>query len=150
MDTIQVTASEFKELANVNRKVIDKDNILHRIISYGLEGAPGMGKTSVVRSLATDWNLPFITVAINQWVNGSDIVGFSYKGHKNKDGTFDLEGEDEIPNWLPFYRVDPRTNKKVPTTDDTKGRRIWVDDKGLPEAHAAVVLLDELKKEGVK
>lgn len=144
MESIKVTATEFKELANINRKVVDDKTILHTIISYGLEGAPGMGKTSVVRSLATDWKLPFITVAINQWVNGSDIVGFSYKGHKNKDGSFDLAGEDEIPNWLPFYRIDPATDAKVPTTDETKGYRIWTDPKtGLPEAHAAVVLLDE-------
>lgn len=141
--SIKVTASIFKRLANGRRKVIN-GKVYHARKSLALEGAPGMGKTAVIRSLGKDWDLPSITVSINQWVNAADIVGFTYKGRRSEDGNFELAGEDDIPPWLPVYRVDPVTGAKVMTSDETKGFKVWHDKKtNQPEAHAAVVLLDE-------
>lgn len=140
---MKVTASQFKMLANGRRKVLGDGKVIHARKSFALEGAPGMGKTSVVRSLATDWKLPLITVSINQWVNAADVVGFAYKGRKTENGDLEISGQDEIPPWLPYYRIDPATGDKVETNDNTKGFPIWYNKKGMPEAHAAVVLLDE-------
>lgn len=138
---IKVTATEFKELANLCRTK-HGDTIDHSIKSIALEGAPGMGKTSVIQDLARDWKLPCVTVAINQWSNPADIVGFTFKGRKHKDGSFDLEGVDDIPAWLPVWRVAPN-GERVQTDDRTKGYRVWLDDKGQPVPHPAVILLDE-------
>ena len=138
---IKVTATEFKELANLCRTK-HGDTIDHSIKSIALEGAPGMGKTSVIQDLAREWELPCVTVAINQWSNPADIVGFTFKGRKHKDGSFDLEGVDDIPAWLPVWRVAPN-GERVQTDDRTKGYRVWLDDKGQPVPHPAVILLDE-------
>lgn len=140
---MKVTATQFKALANGRRKVLGDKSVWHARKSLALEGAPGMGKTSVIRSLAADWGLSLITVSINQWVNAADIVGFAYKGHKTENGDLEISGQDEIPPWLPYYRVDPETGAKVETTDRTKGYPVWYNKKGMPEAHPAVVLLDE-------
>lgn len=140
---MKVTASQFKTLANGRRKVLGDGTVWHARKSFALEGAPGMGKTSVVRSIATDWKLPLITVSINQWSNAADIVGFGYRGHKTEKGELEIFGEDEIPPWMPYYRIDPETKAKVATSDKTKGYPIWRNKAGQPEAHAAVVLLDE-------
>lgn len=140
--TVKVTATQFKQLANGRRKVLGDGTVWHSRKSLALEGAPGMGKTSVVRSLSSDWGLPLITVSINQWVNAADIVGFAYKGRRTEKG-LEISGQDEIPPWLPYYRVDPATGDKVATSDKTKGYPIWYNKKGMPEPHAAVVLLDE-------
>ena len=141
---MKVTASQFKLLANGRRTVLGDKSVWHARKSFALEGAPGVGKTSVIRSLAADWELPLITVSINQWVNAADVVGFAYKGRKTENGDLEISGQDEIPPWLPYYRVDPMTGAKVETSDTTKGYPIWVNPKtNMPEAHAAVVLLDE-------
>lgn len=140
---MKVTATQFKALANGRRKVLGDKSVWHARKSLALEGAPGMGKTSVIRSLAADWGLALITVSINQWVNAADVVGFAYKGHKTENGDLEISGQDEIPPWLPYYRVDPETGAKVETTDRTKGYPVWYNKKGMPEAHPAVVLLDE-------
>jgi hypothetical protein len=141
--SIKVNATMFKRLANGRRKVLGDGTTIHARKYIALEGAPGIGKTAVIRSLAEDWGLPLITVSINQWVNAADIVGFAYKG-KQTDSGFELAGEDEIPPWLPFYRIDPTNGIKVATSDTTKGYRLWVDPKTkIPEAHPAVILLDE-------
>lgn len=139
---MKVTASQFKKLANGRRKVLGDGRVIHAPKSFALEGAPGIGKTSVIRSLASDWGIPLITVSINQWVNAADVVGFGYKGCMTEHG-FEISGQDEIPPWLPYYRVDPETGTKVATSDKTKGFPVWYNKKGMPEAHPAVVLLDE-------
>lgn len=137
----KVTASQFKVLANLGRKVFPDGRTIHAHKSWALEGAPGMGKTAVIRSLADDWELPCITVSINQWVNAADIVSFAYKGRQTKEG-FELAGEDTMPPWLPVYREAPN-GERVVTNDTTKGYPVWKNEQGEPEAHAAVVLLDE-------
>ena len=71
----KITAQQFKMLANGRRKVMGDGNVVHCPKSIALEGAPGMGKTAVIRSLGEDWGLPVVTVAINQWCNAADIVG---------------------------------------------------------------------------
>ena len=124
----KVTASQFKVLANLGRKVLPDGRTIHAHKSWALEGAPGMGKTAVIRSLAEDWHLPCITVSINQWVNAADIVSFAYKGKKTKDG-FELAGEDAMPPWLPVYRVSPN-GSRVETTDATKGSPVWTNENG--------------------
>lgn len=151
----KVNASQFIDLANGRRKVLGDGRVWHARKSIALEGGPGMGKTSVIRSLANDeWHLPLITVSINQWVNAADVVGFGYKGGTNEKGEFVISGQDEIPPWLPYYRVDPSIKgSKVETNDRTKGFPVWFNPKtGLPEAHAAVILLDEFSaaKSGVQ
>lgn len=137
----KVTASQFKVLANLGRKVFPDGRTIHAHKSWALEGAPGMGKTAVIRSIADDWALPCITVSINQWVNAADIVSFAYKGRQTKEG-FELAGEDTMPPWLPVYREAPN-GERVVTNDTTKGYPVWKNEQGEPEAHAAVVLLDE-------
>lgn len=137
----KVTASQFKVLANLGRKVLPDGRTIHAHKSWALEGAPGMGKTAVIRSIADDWKLPCITVSINQWVNAADIVSFAYKGKQTKDG-FELAGEDTMPPWFPVYREAP-DGSRVETTDATKGYPVWTNEKGKPEPHPAVVLLDE-------
>lgn len=137
----KVTASQFKVLANLGRKVFPDGRTIHAHKSWALEGAPGMGKTAVIRSIADDWSLPCITVSINQWVNAADIVSFAYKGRQTKDG-FELAGEDTMPPWLPVYREAPN-GERVVTNDTTKGYPVWKNEQGEPVPHAAVVLLDE-------
>jgi hypothetical protein len=141
--TWKMTASQFKEFASLRRKKTG-DQVIHSIKSIALEGAPGMGKTSVIRSLGTDWELPVITVAINQWVNSADIVGFAYKGRMGDMGGFEIAGEDDIPAWLPVYRVNPANKQeRVETSDKTKGWPVWHDENGQAKPHPAIVLLDE-------
>ena len=140
----KITAQQFKMLANGRRKVMGDGNVVHCPKSIALEGAPGMGKTAVIRSLGEDWGLPVVTVAINQWCNAADIVGFHYVGHKDEKGVFEIAGEDAIPPWMPVYRVDPVTGDRVKTSDETKGLKVWRDPKTLQtEAHPAIILLDE-------
>ena len=138
---MKFTSSEFKELAKLCRNK-NGDKIETSIKSIALEGAPGMGKTAVVRSLAEDWGLPFVTLAINLWANPADVVGFAYKGSRNLDGSMNLSAEDEVPPWLPVWRELP-DGTRVQTTDATKGYPVARDDHGNYIPHPAVVLLDE-------
>ena len=139
---MKFTSSEFKELAKLCRCKYPDGKIDTSIKSIALEGAPGMGKTAVVRSLAEDWELPFITLAINLWSQPADVVGFAYKGSRNTDGSMNLSAEDEVPPWLPVWRKLP-DGTKVQTTDATKGLPVAYDDFGNYIPHPAVVLLDE-------
>lgn len=140
---MKVTAQMFKTLANGRRRVMGDGRVVHARKSLALEGAPGIGKTSVVRSLADDWGLPLVTVAINQWLNAADIVGFAYKSRSTAGG-FEISAEDDIPAWLPVYRLDPVSGTKVATSDATKGYRVYIDPKtNAAVPHAAVILLDE-------
>ena len=72
----KVTASTFKKLAKCVRFKFPDGRVIHSHKSLAIEGAPGMGKTCLIQSVAEDWELPCITVAINQWSNAADIVGF--------------------------------------------------------------------------
>lgn len=140
----KITAQQFKKLANGRRKVMGDNKVVHCPKSIALEGAPGMGKTAVIRSLGEDWKLPVVTVAINQWCNAADIVGFNYVGHKAENGVFEIAGEDAVPPWMPVYRIDPVTGDRVKTSDETKGYKVWRDPKtNMTEAHPAIILLDE-------
>lgn len=138
----KVTASTFKKLAKCVRFKFPDGRVVHSHKSLAIEGAPGMGKTCLIQSVAEDWELPCITVAINQWSNAADIVGFTYKGRRNRDGSFDLEGVDDIPAWLPVYREAPN-GERVETNDSTKGYPVWHDEQGQAVPHPAVILLDE-------
>lgn len=140
---IKVTATQLKAIANGKRRTTG-NGVVCTPISIAIEGAPGCGKTSVVRSIAEDWELPCITVAINQWSTSADIVGFKYSGKGTIGGGFDLESEDAMPAWLPVWRKDPTTGERVMTSDKTKGFPVSFDEKTkMAEPHPAVVLLDE-------
>lgn len=140
----RMTPKQLNEYADLVR-CVKGNEVVHTIKGIALEGAPGMGKTACIRAIAKRWEQPCITVSINQWVNAADIVAYSYKGYKDDLGNFELAGEDEIPPWLPVYRIDPTdSTKRVKTTDATKGYKVWRDKKtGQYEAHPAVILLDE-------
>lgn len=138
---MKVTASKLKELVNGRRLKMGDGTVINTLKSIAVEGAPGMGKTAIIGSIAKDWNLPFTTVAINQWATEADIVGFKYEGGM-VEGNFELETADAMPPWLPVYRKAPN-GAKVETSDKTKGLPVWINDDGQAEAHPAVILLDE-------
>lgn len=141
--TIKVKPSQFIDLVNGRRKDLGNGKTWHAKKSFALEAGPGTGKTSVIRWVAELWGMPAITVSINQWVNSADIVGFTYKGRHTDEG-FDLAGEDDVPPWMPVYRIDPVSGDKVETSDKTKGFKVYLDPKTKQAVpHPAVVLLDE-------
>lgn len=120
-------------------------------IAIGIEGAAGLGKTSIVRQLAEDNNMSFVKLNLAQIDEPGDLTGFPILEYecqvarriKNEDGTPSVK---VMPGttWINAKQIDQK-DSNVLLKQTGKTRMGYAKPAWVPEynANGTILLLDD-------
>ena len=110
-----------------------------------LHGKPGIGKSSLVRSLAEELNIGFIDLRLSQ-ILPEDLRGFpKINGtHKSQKVILERDLAEELAQGWSYLGTLPSGLIIIETDDNTNEQTRWIRSEFLPLSGSGILFLDEL------
>lgn len=114
-------------------------------IAIGLEGAPGIGKTAVVKELAEERGAKFVRVELSSMEEIGDLIGIPVKEFLMRTSipaeSEDGEGLEYIETWVSEKMVDEYLNLGYSLCRDCQPRMSYAIPSWVPQDPNEEVLL---------